>query len=60
MERSGMGTWHAKENGTSSFPSPGADSLTQNLRNQLNKSGNSYVYSLKKYNEFSIAFKRTW
>ena len=39
MERNGMGPWNAKENGNGSFPNPGGDSLTQNLRNQLNKSG---------------------
>ena len=38
-----MGPWNVKENGNGSFPNPGGDSLTQNLRNQLNKSGKRIV-----------------
>ena len=38
-----MGAWNAKENGNSNFLSPGGDSLTQNLRNQLNKSGKTHL-----------------
>ena len=54
MERGGMGIWNAKENGNSNFLSPGGDSLTQNLRNQLNKSGKSdlNLYSNNKTNIF--------
>ena len=45
-----MGPWSAKENGNGSFPNPGGDSLTQNLRNQLNKSGQLSVYVQYNYN----------
>ena len=45
-----MGPWNAKENGSGSFPNPGGDSLTQNLRNQLNKSGQLSVYLQYNYN----------
>ena len=49
-----MGPWNSKENGSGSFPSPGGDSLTQNLRNQLNKSGKLYVNLYSNYNNSMI------
>ena len=48
-----MGPWSAKENGNGSFPNPGGDSLTQNLRNQLNKSG-SFNVNLSNYYNISM------
>ena len=48
-----MGAWNAKENGNSNFLSPGGDSLTQNLRNQLNKSGKTQLQLLRN-NHISI------